>query len=173
MYYESNFPQLLSTVNFDHHPNPVTLSPSGPGIAGNFFSLMCSARLVDPIPLPSNVPSPSFEWLFGLEGNTSLPSGVTSTGTVTVMESGYVYSSTLLFSPALNKSHAGMYTCRLGAGQLANSTVVSVDGMLLEACCQQLNNGYSLIPSWYCPNHLQQNSTDAKWTHTYMQGFCN
>ena len=104
--------------------SPVTLSPSGPGIAGNSFSLTCSATLLDPIPLPTNVPSPTFEWFFGTEGSSLLPSGVTPTGTT--LKSGYIYTSTLLFSPVLNESHAGTYTCQLGAGRLMNSTVVSV-----------------------------------------------
>ena len=110
----------------------VTLLASGSGIAGTAFSLLCSATLIHPIPLPSNVPSPNFEWLYSPEGNASLPTGVTPMATV--LMSGNTYSSTLLFSPTLNESHAGMYTCRLGGGRLANSTVVSVDGMLCGAC---------------------------------------
>ena len=113
---------LLPTVQFD----PVVLSPSGKSIAGKTFSLICSATLVSPIPLPSNVPSPSFEWFFGPHGDTSLPSGVTPTAT---LKNCFTYSSTLQFSPTLNESHAGNYTCRLGAGRLANSVEISVDGM--------------------------------------------
>ena len=115
-------------MEFDSSPNPVTITTSGPGVAGNAFSLTCSARLISPIPLPSNVPSPTFEWFYGpYYGNASLPSGVTPTATVLMID--YTYTSTLHFSPVLNESHAGIYTCRLGAGQLANSTAVSLDGM--------------------------------------------
>ena len=85
---------------------------------------MCSAKLIDPIPLPTNVSSPTFEWFFGPNGNASLPSGVIPMETV--LKSGYVYSSTLQFTPALSHSHIGMYTCRLGAGRLVNSTVVGM-----------------------------------------------
>ena len=86
--------------------DPVTISPSGPGIVGNTFSLTCSAKLVEPVPLPPNVPSPNIEWFFGLNDSASLPSGVTPMETV--LKSGYVYSNTLQFSPTLNNSHAGM-----------------------------------------------------------------
>lgn len=107
--------------------NTVTLHASGLGIAGSAFSLSCSATLIQPIPLPSNVPSPHFEWLFGPDGNPSLPIGVTPM--TTLWTTGNTYSSVLQFSPTLNESHAGMYTCRLGAGRLADSAIVSVDGM--------------------------------------------
>jgi hypothetical protein len=89
--------------------------------------LRCSATLISPLSLPSNVPSPSFEWFYGLHGNASLPSGLTPTATV--LMSGNIYTSTLLFFPSLTESHTGNYTCRLGAGRLVNSTVVSADGM--------------------------------------------
>ena len=113
---------------------PVILSPSGPGIAGNTFSLTCSATLtlyafLRLIPLPTNVPPPTFEWFFGPQGDASLPSGVTPTATAIVWMIGRTYTSTLQFSPVLNESHAGNYTCRLGAGRLASSMVVSVEGM--------------------------------------------
>ena len=104
----------------------MTLSPSGPSIAGDTVLLMCSATLVDPIPLPTNVPCPTFEWFFGPNGNAPLPSGVTQRANF----SGFTFTSTLQFS-ALNESHAGMYTCRIGAGSLANSVTISVDGMLV------------------------------------------
>ena len=110
-----------------YNTSQVTLSPSGPGIAGIFFTLRCSAILTSPIPLPFNVPSPTFKWFYGPNSNASLPPGVIPS--VTVLMSGNIYSSILLFTPTLNESHAGMYTCRLGAGRLVNSTIVSVDGM--------------------------------------------
>lgn len=120
-------------VNFGTHYviDPVTISPSGPGIAGNMFSLTCSAQLIDPIPLPHSVSSPNFEWFFGENGTSvSLPSGATPMETV--LKSGYIYSSTLQFSPILKESHAGMYTCRLGAGRLINSILVSVNGTVYK-----------------------------------------
>ena len=103
---------------------PVTISSSGSTTVGEAYSLMCSATLVTPIPLPSNIPSSTFKWFSN--GNASLPSGVTSMGTAM---SNNIYTSTLQFSP-LSLSHAGMYTCRIGAGRLANSTVVTVNGMI-------------------------------------------
>ena len=112
-------------ITFD--ASQVTISPSGPGVVGNFFTLRCSATLISPIPLPSNVSSPNFEWFFGPNGNAPLPSGVTPMATA--LKSDHIYSSTLQFSLTLNESHAGNYTCRLGAGRLVNWTIVSVDGM--------------------------------------------
>ena len=109
-------------MRFDRFHSPVSLSPSGSGVLGETFSLMCSAKLIDPIRLPANVPSPNFEWFFGPNDNASLPSGVIPMETI--LKSGYIYSSTLQFSPVLSQSHTGMYTCRLGAGRLVNSTVV-------------------------------------------------
>ena len=102
----------------------MTISSSGTGIARNPFTLRCSATLVSPVPLPSNVPPPTFEWFYGPHGNASLPSGVTQSLRASI---DYTYTSTLHFC-SLKQSHAGMYTCRLGAGRLANSTIVSVDG---------------------------------------------
>ena len=113
-------------MDFDHSPNSVTLTPSGPGVVGNNFSLMCSARLISPIPLPANIHSPTLEWFFGPHGNASLPSGVTPMATVWMI--GNTYTSTLQFSP-LNLSHAGMYICRIGAGNLMNGRAVSLDGV--------------------------------------------
>ncbi len=110
--------------------DPIILCPSGPSIAGKVFSLKCSATLISPLPLPPNIPSPSFEWFYGPHGNASLPSGVTPSATVRM--SGNIYSSTLQFLPTLKESHTGNYTCRLRAGRFAKSTEVSVDGMSLK-----------------------------------------
>ena len=110
----------------NHLSEPVILSSSGSGIAGEDYSLTCSATLADPVPLPSNyIPTPTFEWFFGPNGNASLPSGVTPMATT--LGSNHTYTSSLQFSP-LAQSHPGMYTCRLGVGILANSTMVLVNG---------------------------------------------
>ena len=101
----------------------MSISQSGSGIAGETFSLVCSITLLT-IPLPSNVPAPTFEWLY--DTSEELPSGVIPMETV--WGSGNTYISTLQFS-LLNQSYSGMYTCRLGAGRLAKSTVVTVTGM--------------------------------------------
>ena len=118
-------------MNFglDHKVPPVTIFPSdSTGTAGETYSLMCSTTLhSDSVPLPSDVPSPAFEWFFG-PNNSSLPSGVTPIATV---ENGNTYTSMLQFSP-LSQSHAGMYTCRLGPGRLANHAMVAINGMLMN-----------------------------------------
>ena len=113
-------------MNFGRYPNPVnmTLSPPGPSVAGDTVSLTCSVTLIDPVPLPTTVPCLTFEWLFGPNGTAPLPSGVTARANL----GGYTFTSTLEFPP-LNESHAGMYTCRIGAGLLASSMVISVNGM--------------------------------------------
>ena len=104
--------------------NSVTISSSGLAIAGGTFSLTCSATLVNPVPLPTNVPSPLFEWFFGTNRDISLPSGMTHVETA--LDGSYkIYESTLQFSP-LNQLHSGTYMCKLGGGRVANSLVVSV-----------------------------------------------
>ena len=122
------------TVNFGNNflADPVTISPSGSNTTGETYSLMCSATLFDPIPLPPDVPSPTFEWFSGLN-NASLPSSVTPTATVfsSSNANSITYTNTLQFSP-LSQSHAGMYTCQLGAGRLTKSINVTVNGMLIE-----------------------------------------
>ena len=107
----------------------MTISPSGStGTAGETYSLTCSTTLnSDSVPFPSGVPSPTFEWLFGPD-NSSLPSRVTSPETT--LNNVDTYTSTLQFS-ALSESHAGMYTCRLGPGRLANSAMVIVNRKFL------------------------------------------
>ena len=106
------------------------ISPSGfTGTAGETYSLMCSATLTPGfIPFPSDVPSPTFEWLFG-PNNSSLPSGVSSPMGTTFDNVG-AYTSTLQLSP-LSESYAGMYTCRLGPGRLANHAMVTVNRKFL------------------------------------------
>ena len=115
-------------MNFgiDHLSKPVTISSSGSAIAGESYSLTCSATLVDPIPLPSNIPTPNFEWFFGPNGDASLPSGAVSVSTGCLQDS-HTFTSSLQFSP-LAQCHTGMYTCRLGVGILANSAMITVNG---------------------------------------------
>ena len=113
----------------NNSPEPVTISSSGSSIAGESYSLVCSATLVDPVPLPLNIPTPHFEWFFGPNGSTSLPSGVTPMATV--LGSGNTYTSTLQFPPlSLSESPAGLYTCQIGVGRLAKSVMVTVNGKL-------------------------------------------
>ena len=108
----------------------VAISPSGSATAGDTYSLTCSAILHSSNPSPdSNIPSPNFEWFFGPNANALLPSGLTPTPTV--LNSG-TYTSTLQFSP-LSQSHVGNYTCRLGAGSLVNSAMVTVNGTSVTA----------------------------------------
>ena len=122
---------MLSAVFFDRIAGStsisVAISPSGPTTAGETYSLMCSATLRanrnPPLPDP-NIPSPTFGWFFGPNGNDPLPPSLTPTPTV--LSSG-IYTSTLQFFP-LSQSHAGNYTCRLGAGSLENSARLTVDG---------------------------------------------
>ena len=117
-------------MNFgpDHTVPPVTISPSGStGTAGETYSLNCSTTLSsDSTSFPSDVPSPTFEWFFG-PNNSSIPFGLTPMPTI--FNNVDTYTSTLQFSP-LSESHAGMYTCRLGPGRLANHAMVTVNGML-------------------------------------------
>ena len=118
----------MNFANF-HLDEHVTFSP-GSGTAGDAYSLTCSAILVNPGTLPTGAPTPTFRWSFGPNGNGSLPSGLT-TPTTTPRISNFLeritYTSTLQFSP-LSQSHAGNYTCRIGAGRLVNSAVVTVNG---------------------------------------------
>ena len=118
LYYQNCFPQ---SVDF----GPVNIYSSGSGTAGKEFSLTCSATLTvkRDSQQSSDIPSMPFEWSFG-PNNASLPSGVTPVA----INNGDTYTSTLQFSP-LRQSHAGIYTCRVGAGRLLmNSTMVTVNG---------------------------------------------
>ena len=128
-------------MNFGSHHDidPVTISPSGSTTAGETdYSLTCSATLFDPSRLPSNVSSPTFEWFFGPNGDALLPSesGLTPTPTSNSSnDTSVTYNSTLQFPRGLSQSHTGNYTCRLGAGRLVNSVMVTVNGMIRLAVC--------------------------------------
>ena len=103
----------------------MNITQSDSNTAGEIFSLTCSATLNTDSPPSFIVPSPTIEWFFGPNSNASLPSGVTPTETVL---NSRTYTSILQFSP-LNQSHAGNYTCRLGAGRLVNNNTVTVNGI--------------------------------------------
>ena len=117
--------------NVDH----VIISPSTGSTAttaGEAYSLTCSSTLYQPSRLPSDVPSPNFQWF--LNGCASLPSGVTAMPTVvsSMNDTSQTFTSTLQIS-SLNQCHAGMYTCRLGPARLTNNIVVSVNGTAMLA----------------------------------------
>ncbi len=99
------------------------ISSDGSETIGATYALICSSTLADPDPLPSGVPPPTFHWYFGPTGDAPLPLGVMPTATM--LSGNYTYNSILAFS-ALNQSHSGMYTCRLGAGSLAASTTIMI-----------------------------------------------
>ena len=114
-----------------HDIDQVTISPSTGSTATTAgetgYSLTCSSTLFEPSHLPSNVPSPNFQWSFN--GSASLPSGVTAMPTVmsSSNSTSETYTSILQFSP-LSQSYTGNYTCRLGAGRLVNNIMITVDG---------------------------------------------
>ena len=116
---------------FRFYLDHVIISPStGSATAGQTgYSLTCSSTLFEPSSLPSDLPSPNFQWSFN--GGASLPSGVTATPTVVSSSNSTseTYSSDLQFSSPLSQSlHTGMYACRLGPGRLVNSAMVTVNG---------------------------------------------
>ena len=116
------------TVNFGSGFNVshVIISSSDSNIVGAVYSLMCSSTLYnDSIPLPNNVPAPTFVWFFGPNGNNSLPSGVTDNIMGTTSSDNITFTSTLQFSP-LSQCHIGKYTCRLGPARLATSNNIMV-----------------------------------------------
>ena len=125
----------VSTVNFgfrfdvDH----VIISPSTGSTtttAGQRdYSLTCSVTLFQPSSLPSDVPSPNFQWSF--DDDTSLPSGVTAMPTVMSgsNSTSETYTSTLQFSRLNQSRHEGVYVCRLGPRRLVNSVTVTINGI--------------------------------------------
>ena len=132
---------------------PVQISSSGlTGTAGETgYLLMCSTLLVQPLSLPCNV-TPIFQWFFGPNGNGPLPSGATPftiNSSISSRDDGISYTSTLLFPRLSQRLHAGMYTCQIGAGSLANRSVVSVNGgMILHAW--QIMHDFSLTLFFLC-----------------------
>ena len=145
-------------MNFgpDYRAPPVTISPSGPSrvTAGETFSLTCSATLLDPIPLPDDVPRPTYQWFLGPNGNAPLPSGVTELATVNrTIGNHLIFSGTLRFSP-LSLCHTGMYTCRIGGGRLASSANVTVNGMIVNTISLLfIHYNLSFFSSTYCDSH--------------------
>ena len=123
---------FLPSVNFGYRfdVDHVTISPStGSTVttAGQRdYSLICSATLFQPSRLPSDVPSPNFQW--SLTGRTSLPSGVIARVMRSSNSTSETYTSILQFPP-LSQCHIGNYTCRLGPGRLMNSAMVTVNGI--------------------------------------------
>ena len=119
----------------DNTVPPVQIFSSGSSTAGETgYSLTCTTLLVTPVPLPSDVPTPTFQWFFGPNGNDSLPSGVTppmATSNMSNPNGTYTYTSTLHFPRLSQRLHTGMYTCRIGAGRLASSTTGTVRGEFL------------------------------------------
>ena len=110
-------------------PTPQSVGSNTAGETG--YSLMCTTILVNPVPLNCGVPTPTFQWLFGPNGNDSLPSrsGVTPTATNSSRNStGITYISTLQFPMLSQRLHTGNYTCRIGAGILASNLMVTMNG---------------------------------------------
>ena len=123
---------LPSAVNFGtaFNVSHVLTSSSGLNMEGEMYSLMCSSTLgSDSVPLPNNVPMPTFVWSFGprLSGDDPLPPGVTDMGTAS--SDSITFTSALQFSP-LSQCHIGMYTCRLGPARLMTSIMVTVNGIV-------------------------------------------
>ena len=118
----------FSTVLFSLSANStfsVIMSSSGSSTAGEtqHFTLI----KIHPYQSLYSILSPTFEWLYGPDGNASLPSGLTP-GATTFNSS--TYTSKLEFS-LLYQSFTGNYTCRLGAGNLVNSNMLKVTGIII------------------------------------------
>ena len=132
IYYEALIDRIMLYIVFfsplqTNRVSSVAISNSSSSTIGEVYSLVCTATLYPNknLPLPdSSIPSPIFEWFFGPNGNDPLPSGLIPTKTV--LNNG-TYTSTLQFF-SLSQSHAGNYTCRLGAGNLVNSSMLIANG---------------------------------------------
>jgi hypothetical protein len=112
----------------------VDISAYGSSTAGETYSLTCSVTLYpnyNPTLPDPNIPSPMFEWFYSFNGSASLP----SSGLIPMTTfNGSTYTSKLEFSP-LHQSHTGNYTCRLGAGSLVNSSMLTVTGKYYSIQC--------------------------------------
>ena len=149
--------KLCTTVNFAfiHSADHVTFSHSGSGNAGETYSLSCSAILILSGILPTGTPTPTFQWFFGPNGNAFLPSGLTTPATTSRMATivniaTTTFTSTLQFSP-LSQSHAGNYTCRIGAGRLVNSAMVTANGIMYFLWFIDCTDIYILLKFFFGP----------------------
>ena len=97
----------------------VSTTPSGQvnKYVGENLTLECSVS-ISPYPLPSSVPFPMFEWLFG-PNNATPPMGVQASE---VRNNSDIYVSTLEFFP-LQESHQGNYKCRVGNNTILTTSV--------------------------------------------------
>ena len=129
---------LLSSIllvdfvaNRDRKYHPVQISLSGSNTnEGIGYSLTCSTLLLTPLVIPSDIPTPTFQWFSGPNGNGPLPAGATPSMTISSTSSnpdGILYSSTLEFPRQSQPLHTGKYTCRLGAGRLENSAIATAN----------------------------------------------
>ena len=92
----------------------ISLSAPNIGYAGVTTSLMCSTIIASGPSLQDVI----FEWFLGLNGNSTLPSGVAAY----VTEIDNNYTSILEFAPIL-PAHAGLYTCQFGGNHKLRRTV--------------------------------------------------
>ena len=115
---------------FDFQSSPQANGTTTAGEAG--YSVGCVTTLVEPSPLPADMPTPTFQWFFGPNGSDSLPSGLTPPATITDNDTNIIsYISILDFPQLSQRLHAGMYTCRIGAGRLSSTVTVDINGRLL------------------------------------------
>ena len=102
-------------------PGPVSISvsitPSGTNVAGETYSLECSATVT------GSTDQPTITWL---NSGAQIMSDATRMVSATTMNAGDGgYSSTLTFNP-LAASHAGTYTCRAMVGEAVQSETMEV-----------------------------------------------
>ena len=116
----------------------MTISSSVPSDCTQPFSLVCSVEINDRRASGAgSTPSPTFEWFFGPNGNTSLPSGLTTllSSISSSSVASTTYSSSLQFPRPPLRSHAGNYTCRVGGNSklVANTWISVADGSMSQA----------------------------------------
>ena len=89
--------------------------------AGVNLSLECSVA-ISPTPTPPHLPR--LQWMYmALSGSlNSLPDGVEQSSTI-YNGSRRVYTSTLMFMPLQDPSHAGNYTCQLEESSVQPSSI--------------------------------------------------